>query len=66
MSPVRLLLALLLIAVAIAPIAAHFAVLGQLLAASGHRRMAVLSLVGSVTWLAICWNCWRPAKGRQP
>lgn len=43
----------LLLAVALAPLAGHFALWALPLVRSGHRAVAVVSLVGCVTWFAL-------------
>ena len=53
MAALRILLVLLLVAVALAPFALHVGVWAPELVQTGHRRMAVASLIGSVAWFAL-------------
>jgi hypothetical protein len=52
-AAVRVLLGLLVMLVALAPMGLHMAVIGPALAHAGYRGMAVLSLVGAVAWYTL-------------
>ncbi|RZJ01393.1 MAG: hypothetical protein EOP39_23610, partial [Rubrivivax sp.] len=52
-AAVRLLWALAVLAFALAPIVLHHSLIGPLLAGSGHRGVAVLSLLGAVAWFVL-------------
>lgn len=62
MSVARLLLALLVLALAAAPVVAYFAWIGPLLVGSGFRRQAALCLVGAVASCGLVLR-WLPIQG---
>lgn len=53
MMALRILLALLVLALALAPMALHMTVVAPQLVVAGHRSMAVVSLIGAVAWFAL-------------
>lgn len=65
MAALRLLLVLVLLAVALAPVGLHLGVIAPLLVQSGHRAMAVVSLVGAVAWFALWLRVMPLARGSR-
>lgn len=49
----RTLISLLLVSIALAPLALHLTVLAPTLVYSGHRDWAALSFVGSMVWITV-------------
>lgn len=61
-APLRIVLVLLLLGVALAPIGLHVSVVAPLLVKAGHRAMAVCSLVGAVAWFALWLQALPPSR----
>lgn len=66
MAALRIVLVLVLLAVALVPMGLHLGVVAPLLVATGHRAMAVVSLVGAVAWFALCLRALPASRGSQP
>lgn len=64
-AAVRLLLVLVLLAVALAPMAMHFVVWAPALVRAGHNRVAVASIVGAVAWFALWVQALPPVRVRS-
>lgn len=62
MKALRLLVGLLLLSVATAPLVFHFAFAGPYLVSRVGTGAAVIHLVGCVLWLLICWSIWPAPK----
>lgn len=65
MIALRLLLALLVLAWASAPLAIYFGHLARVLVHSGHPAMAIACLAGTVTWFAVSLRALPALKGSR-